>query len=511
MSRFLSLSVASLLTSLVLSASAQAAPTSTLFPVKNRQMTSLVRTPNGALWFGEYGSPPAFGKVGYDGALAPYATGLGAEGGLTLIPTQSNGLWIGTSAAPASGGDFFLASSTGTTQTFTPILPPNVRPDFTGTEMASTPDGALWFGLDSSSETAGSPGPDGIARLSADGSVATYSTPITGGYTDRLLAVGNGDIWFIDGNGEKNIETIGHLSPDGSIHDFTIPGLTGAPDQLILGSDGNVWFLATADSVIGKVTPAGVVSEYPVHLPRGQTLGPLSLGPDGALWFSAGQNAALTGYSLGRISSVGVVKITPLRPEALNGCSGTFEKLVLGPEGKMWGAAGGAVLSISTSSKASCWEIGPHAHAGNAVVGTDGNVWAASDFGITRINTNPSSPLNCNLQVPRTQPSLKHLQLVAHLHCNSSVSAHVGGVFNVYMKRLQGDWGYRLKQTAIKGKNIIFRITITRTNAAYGSRNPSPLTEISLGGIPSLGVELKIPGPLGSVTTISPGVQNIRL
>src|SRR5262249_32973559 len=69
------------------------------------------------------------------------------------------------------------------------------------------------------------------------------------------------------------------------ITEFTT-GLTpaSAPTSIVQGADGNFWFTEFNAARIGRITPAGVVTEFTV--PVGS--GPLDVvsGPDGNLYFT---------------------------------------------------------------------------------------------------------------------------------------------------------------------------------------------------------------------------------
>jgi len=80
-------------------------------------------------------------------------------------------------------------------------------------------------------------------------------------------------------------------------------GLTSgsSPTAITLGPDGACWFIESQAQQIGRITPAGVISEYPV--PRANAgLNGIATGPDGALWFTEGGTDRI-----GRMTTDGVV------------------------------------------------------------------------------------------------------------------------------------------------------------------------------------------------------------
>jgi streptogramin lyase len=73
-----------------------------------------------------------------------------------------------------------------------------------------------------------------------------------------------------------------------TITEFPIPTVGGSPISITTGRDGALWFTERIGNKIGRITTAGVITEFPiptdsVSLPRG-----ITSGPDGALWFTEG-------------------------------------------------------------------------------------------------------------------------------------------------------------------------------------------------------------------------------
>ena len=87
----------------------------------------------------------------------------------------------------------------------------------------------------------------------------------------RLVVVGivGGGVWGWHG-------PWGYRRPNHRVPDPT-PG--SQPTGIAAGPDGNLWF--TQDGAIGRITPNGMVTEYPVNSPTD-----VAAGPDGNLWFT---------------------------------------------------------------------------------------------------------------------------------------------------------------------------------------------------------------------------------
>ena len=77
---------------------------------------------------------------------------------------------------------------------------------------------------------------------------------------------------------------IGRIDALGTIIEWDVPTAASAPEDIVLGSDGALWFSERNTSKIGRITTAGVITEYPVP----SSGGPLGIarGADGKIWFT---------------------------------------------------------------------------------------------------------------------------------------------------------------------------------------------------------------------------------
>ena len=60
--------------------------------------------------------------------------------------------------------------------------------------------------------------------------------------------------------------------------------LIAGPDQIAAGPDGNLWFTEAFGNKIGRITTAGVITEFAVPTAGSGPFG-ITAGPDGAVWF----------------------------------------------------------------------------------------------------------------------------------------------------------------------------------------------------------------------------------
>ncbi len=157
--------------------------------------------------------------------------------------------------------------------------------------------------------------------------------------------------------------------------EFSIPTPNAAPGGIALGSDGNMWFTERAADQIGRVTPDGVVSEFPLG---GGSHGPTAIaaGPDGALWFTQSASGAI-----GRITTDGEVT------EFHVGSAST--DIVLGPDGNLWFSEDSSAIGRITPAGAVTHFPVPAlgelvGHTG-ITVGPDGNIWFSAPTYVGRL------------------------------------------------------------------------------------------------------------------------------
>ncbi len=223
-------------------------------------------------------------------------------------------------------------------------------------EIASGPDGALWF---TQAEFQDGPGAQttALGRITTSGAVSSVAVPAgtsplavtagpdgalwyagksrEGGRIGQVAAAGvneiglpgeplsanaivtgpDGALWF------TAFDRIGRRAPDGVLTFFAIPGaeylerIVAAPDAL--------WFTDALDNTIGRITPSGAVRRF--RLP-GSEADDIALGPDGAIWFTQ-----FIEGRVGRVTADGRIKTyrLPYQPNSPRG-------ITAGPDGALW-------------------------------------------------------------------------------------------------------------------------------------------------------------------------------
>ncbi|HEV2642371.1 MAG TPA: hypothetical protein VGT98_06680 [Candidatus Elarobacter sp.] len=196
-----------------------------------------------------------------------------------------------------------------------------------------------------------------LGKVSPSTGILTESSDV--GYAKGLVAGPDGNVWFTEGR--RNF--IGRMTPSGTVTEFPIP--SGAPGNgsdtgpIVVGPDNNIWF-AEGDR-IGVVTlSTGAITEYPI----GGLFRPSSLvvGTDGALWFSEAQQ-------IGRITTAGVVSQFTVDASGRH----TPGTLVFGPSSTMYFTANlgaGPIWSMTTGGAVNQTPLTPLGASFDPVLGT---------------------------------------------------------------------------------------------------------------------------------------------
>ncbi len=154
----------------------------------------------------------------------------------------------------------------------------------------------------------------------------------------------DGNFWFTGEDGNL----IGRITPAGSTTVYPLPtncgnpqpvggGLFGcAPKNITVGSDGALWFTEEFGNQIGRIDTNGRITEFPLPTDCGQPPNPpfssgcaphdITAGPDGALWFTEE-----VGNQIGRVTTGGFFTEFPI-PTANSSPFG----ITVGPDHALW-------------------------------------------------------------------------------------------------------------------------------------------------------------------------------
>jgi len=191
--------------------------------------------------------------------------------------------------------------------------------------------------------------------------VKEFTAPVADSEPGSITLGPDGNMWFA----ALAAHEIVRITPDGVMTEFpTGPG--SAVSMLTVGPDGNFWFTDAGNGKIGRMTTAGVVDEFPVLSANPGVVG-IVTGSDGNLWFVEG-NA----NKIGRITTAGVVTEYPVPTE------GVPLEIALGPDGNLWFTefTAGKIGRITTSGTFTEFPVPtPASQPQGITLGPDGNLW----------------------------------------------------------------------------------------------------------------------------------------
>lgn len=211
------------------------------------------------------------------------------------------------------------------------------------------------------------------ASLLASGS-ATAATPtvtelgstITPGAKPAALTTGaDGNVWFT----ETDSAQIGRITPSGTVSEFPI---SGPAYDITAGPDGNLWFVE--EDRVGRIT-TGVtptVTEFASGLPLGTNLACITAGRDGNLWF--------TDFANDRIGKINIAGMITLYDANVHGMTAGSEPTAItsGPDGNLWFVeqAGNRIGKMVPESQAITeYPLTAGSYPIDITPGPDGNLW----------------------------------------------------------------------------------------------------------------------------------------
>jgi streptogramin lyase len=234
--------------------------------------------------------------------------------------------------------------------------------------VATGPDGNVWFTVFGSAA---------IAEISPAASSAGAHLASNLGFTsfpNGITAGPDGNLWFTDKGGP---EAIGRITPAGAVTEFSqglgMTGMSGPLGGIVAGPDGNLWF-ADGGGAIGRITPAGVITEFSEGLaPFSMPIG-IAAGSDGNLWFT---DQGLIAPAIGRITPAGVITEFTVGLNRLSRPNG----ITAGPDGNLWftDQAGAIGRFNPTTFALQEFSVGlnPGSNLLGITTGPDGNLWFA--------------------------------------------------------------------------------------------------------------------------------------
>jgi len=194
------------------------------------------------------------------------------------------------------------------------------------------------------------------------------------GIRPEALAAGpDGNLWFAGiGIGGEFTDVVGKVTPAGQVSEYTVnthPANLGLSD-IVAGPDGNLWFTVGGRPRVGRISVDGQVTEFTLPDPNASPSS-IAAGPDGNLWFASYRSG-----TVGRVTPGGAVTEFPLR-DAIH--------IAAGPDGALWVTGATAISRLATDGTSTAFPLPPSIEYPNEIVaGPDGALWFGiqSRFGV---------------------------------------------------------------------------------------------------------------------------------
>jgi virginiamycin B lyase len=258
------------------------------------------------------------------------------------------------------------------------------------------PRSAFWF------TTGNRPG--SIGRLtSSRHAVRLFPLPPSGWNVSLRIVNGpDGNLWATV-NAYPGKGGIAKITPSGQITVYLLPTSGADLGYITVGSDGNLWFTEHTPNKFGRITPSGVITEFPfedIGAPNG-----IINGPDGRLWIcEQGALKVSSGHqTYGRIERVntdGTIYAT--YDIAPNSWQNVPEDITVGADRKLWFTQFNAISqtiyeisNVTLGGKITQYDT-PNTNAGpgSPILAGDGNVWFTEAYAAQLGRIKPSGRIS---------------------------------------------------------------------------------------------------------------------
>jgi virginiamycin B lyase len=203
------------------------------------------------------------------------------------------------------------------------------------------------------------------AYSSTYSNISQFAVPTAGAAPNRIATGRDGALWFTEMSANK----IGRITMAGVITEYPIPTANSQPNSIVSG-EGGMWFTETEGNKIGWISLFGAFHEFRIPTAKSSPVG-IAVGPDRAIWFA--ESAA---HKIGRMTETGSFTEYTVP----GGFYNTPYDITNGPDGALWFTEnqgdGNEIVRITTSGEMTEFYVPTsNAQPTTIVTGPDGALW----------------------------------------------------------------------------------------------------------------------------------------
>ncbi len=321
-------------------------------PVSGFVATNMVSGPGGDLWVAATSSSGSstIERIGLNGSVRSFAVPDNVIVSALAVGPDGNVWFVGTRNLVSSNANASRQAVVGEVTPngqFTEYPPIPVATGQVGvasdlTQLTTAPDGDLWFSytvVGNSPSSASVLTQNFIGQVTAAGTVTLFpvsSSSTDTGLTYSLAAGSDGNLWFTEQLSQEWV--LGRMTPNGVMTQFPL-GLNsakwaadvedGSNGSLVL-VDQSLRHLRELDVI--RVSTAGDRTPYKIPAASADAFAEYLGTEDRSVWFS---NVLKGGTTIGRITPSGEAKVYSVS-DVVFGPNSQLESMALGPDGKLY-------------------------------------------------------------------------------------------------------------------------------------------------------------------------------
>ncbi len=293
----------------------------------------------------------------------------------------------------------------------------------------------------------------------------------------------DGNLWFTQSSGNK----IGKISTAGIITEYSLPAGSSYPRGITAGPDGNLWFTEYSGNKVGKISTAGTITEYSLST-KNNYLNGITKGPDDNLWATASQisNDSTLGKIIrikpsGNITEYSIPIIDTFSISTATFTTSAPGDITVGPNENLW---------FSENQSTYKYTYGEYSGGiGKSFVGSIGKIGKITPGGIIEVVYISPNNNSTTISSITTGPDGNIWFIESYLRPEETIITYRDKIFSYNLCKITTDgivtkipWGYSNKIIAGPDGNIWATVGYSRRDEYGTSSYKDEILKISLDG-----------------------------